>query len=237
MRAVILAGGKGTRLKPYTTSLPKPLMPIGGEITILEIIIRQLKKHGFDHITLSVNNLSNIIMAFFEDGKKWNVKIDYSIEDKPLSTIAPLTLINDLPDVFLVMNGDVFTDINYSKIFKYHIKNKNDITLSTYKRGIKIDFGELKLDDSNHLVEFKEKPKYYFNVVMGINILNKNVIENLPKNIPYGFDNLMIDGIKSNLKIMSYPFSGFWLDIGRPEDYDKANEEWENLKHRLLPKD
>lgn len=235
MRAIILAGGKGTRLKPYTTSLPKPLMPIGGELPILEIVIRQLKKNGFKHITMAVNHMANIIMAFFGDGKKWNLKIDYSIEDKPLGTIAPLTLLNDLPDNFLVMNGDVFTDINYADVFKFHVKNKNDITITTFKRGMNIEFGELKLDGKDYVVGFREKPTYYFNVGVGVNIINKKVIEKISKNKPYGFDNLIIDGIENDLKIKAYMFSGLWLDIGRPEDYDMANEIWETVKYNLLP--
>lgn len=234
MRAIILAGGKGTRLKPYTTSLPKPLMPIGGEFPILEIVIKQLKRDGFKHVTMAVNHMANIIMAFFGDGKKWDMKIDYSVEEKPLGTIAPLTLLNDLPDNFLVMNGDVFTDINYADVFDSHMKNNNDITVTTYKRGMNIAFGELTLNEKDSVVGFKEKPTYYFNVGVGINIINKKVIDNLSKNKPYGFDNLILDGIENDLRIKAYMFSGLWLDIGRPEDYDKANEIWETMKHKLL---
>lgn len=235
MRAIILAGGKGTRLRPYTTSLPKPLMPIGGELPILEIVINQLKHHGFNHITLAVNHMANIIMAFFGDGKKWDVKIDYSIEDKPLGTIGPLTLLGDLPETFLVMNGDVFTDLNYGDVYSYHIKNKNDITVTTYKRETKIDFGELKLDENKCVTHFREKPTYEFNVGVGVNILTKRVIENVPRNAAYGFDDLIIDGIAGKQKIMAYFFDGLWLDIGRPEDYDNANEMWETVRTRLMP--
>lgn len=234
MRAVILAGGKGTRLKPYTTCLPKPLMPIGGEMPILEIVIKQLKQHGFNHITLSVNHLANIIMAFFQDGRKWGIKIDYSQEDKPLGTIAPIKLIPDLPDDFLIMNGDVFTDINYTDVCNYHLKNNNDITVSTYKRDIKIEFGEVNIDTENKITGFKEKPTYYYQVGMGVNILNKRILDVIPENQHYGFDNLILDGMKRKLKIMGYRFSGLWYDIGRPYDYDKVNEEWDDFKNKLF---
>lgn len=182
-----------------------------------------------------VNHMANIIMAFFGGGKKWNVKIDYSIEDKPLGIIAPLTLLDDLPDNFLVMNGDVFTDLDYADVFWYHMKNKNDITISTYRREMRVDFGELKLDNQRHVVEFKEKPAYNFNGGIAVNILNKKILEKIPQNKVYGFDNLIIDGIKNNLKITAYFSHGLWLDIGRPEDYDKANEMWETVRDRLLP--
>src|ERR671939_758318 len=158
MRAVILAGGKGTRLKPYTVTLPKPLVPIGDDMPILEIIIRQLSNCGFDHITIAVNHMANIIMAFFGDGSRWGVKIDYSFEEHPLSTIGPLTLIPDLPDNFLVMNGDILCDLDYRGFYNYHVEEKNEITVSVYKRSTKIDFGVLGYDESGVVNHFIEKP-------------------------------------------------------------------------------
>ena len=149
MRAVILAGGKGVRLKPYTSIFPKPLVPIGGELPILEIVIKQLKSNDFDHITIAVNHLANLIMAFFEDGAKWGVKIDYSIEEKPLSTIGPLTLINVLPDKFLVMNGDILTDLSFRTLMQCHVDNQYDITVASYVRRQQIDFGVREKDKYN----------------------------------------------------------------------------------------
>ena len=153
MRAIILAGGKGTRLKPYTVTIPKPLVPIGGEMPILEIIIRQLANAGFDHITLAVNHLANLIMAFFGDGSSWNVKIDYSLEESPLSTIGPLTLISDLPENFLVMNGDILCNLNYLDFYNYHVQSNNDVTVSTFKRESKIDFGVLEYNEKILIAE------------------------------------------------------------------------------------
>ena len=233
MRAVILAGGKGVRLKPYTTFIPKPLVPIGNEMPVLEIIIRQLAANGFDHITITVNHLANIIMAFFEDGAKWGVKIDYSLEEKPLSTIGPLTLIKDLPDDFLVMNGDVLSDINYREFYDYHIQKKNEVTVSAFKRQSKIDYGVLRYNENNIITGFDEKPVYNFDVSMGIYCINRSVTEHIPQNTKYGFDDLMIDGIKNKANYEVKPYDGFWIDIGRPEDYDFCNDNFEEIRAKL----
>lgn len=233
MRAVILAGGMGTRLKPYTTIIPKPLVPLGNEMPILEVVIRQLAAHGFTRITLAVNHLANLIMAFFGDGGRWGVEIDYSLEDRPLSTIGPLTLIPDLPEHFLVMNGDILCDLDYRDFFDHHVRGGHDVTVSVFKRDAKIDFGVLKYSGENLITDFIEKPVYHFDVSMGINCLSRTVVDSLPKGEPYGFDNLIIDGIRTGKKIYARPFDGFWLDIGRPDDYDRANETFPELKTKL----
>jgi len=233
MRAIILAGGKGTRLKPYTISLPKPLVPIGGEMPILEIVIRQLAGCGFTRITLAVNHMANIIQAFFGNGSRWGIKIDYSLEEQPLSTIGPLTLIKDLPENFVVMNGDVLCNLNYARFLKHHTKRGNDITVSTYTREAKIDFGVLKYDRNNKLVGFSEKPVYRFDISMGVYCMNRRVIKRLKTGKPYGFDNLMLDSLKNGRRVEVKPFHGFWLDIGRPEDFDSANERYDSIKKML----
>lgn len=234
MRAIILAGGKGTRLRPFTYSLPKPLMPIGGEMPILEIILTQLKKNEFTNITIAVNYMAKIIKAFFGDGSDWGLNINYSFEEKPLNTIGPLTLINDLPENFLVMNGDVLTDLNYKKFFEWHVQNENEISIATFKRSSKIEFGVLKYNENQEIFEFVEKPEYHFNVSMGVYALNKRVIDILPKNEPYGFDQLMIDGIKKKMKIKSFPHDSYWLDIGRDDDFQQANEDYIKNKKKML---
>jgi NDP-sugar pyrophosphorylase family protein len=232
-RAVILAGGKGTRLRPYTVVLPKPLMPIG-DYPILEVIIRQLVQNKFSHITLAVNHQADLIKTFFGDGYKWGIKIDYSLEDKPLSTMAPLKLIKDLPDNFLVMNGDVLTDLNYGEFYEYHIKNKNIFTISSYQREVKSEFGVLELDNQNNLVGFKEKPIEKYNVSMGIYMVSKKAVEYIPKNSFYGFDNLMLDLIKDKQHPKIKKFDGFWLDIGRPDDYEIAINIFEKEKEKFI---
>lgn len=233
MRAIILAGGKGTRLKPYTTLIPKPLVPVGDEMSILEVVIRQLSRAGFRHITITVNHLAELMMAFFGDGRKWGVKIDYSAEDRPLGTIGPLTLIKDLPENFLVMNGDILCDLGYRDFFKWHVRRGNKVSVTTFSRTSKIDFGVLKYDKAGRITEFREKPELTFDVSMGIYCLNRSVVRALPKGRPYGFDRLMLDGIKAGAGYSARPFKGFWLDIGRPEDYDYCNENFAAIRKKI----
>jgi NDP-sugar pyrophosphorylase family protein len=225
-RAVILAGGKGTRLKPYTISLPKPLVPIG-EMPVIEIIIRQLVNNGFEHITITINHMADIIKAFCGNGEKWNVKIDYSLEDKPLSTMGPLKLIKDLPDNFLIMNGDVLSNMNYAELYANHIVNKNIFTVSSYRRDYKIDYGVLDIGSNNKLNSFIEKPVIPYNVSMGIYMANIAVLKHIPSNVPYGFDNLMLDLIAAKNPASIHKFDGYWLDIGRPDEYEKACVDFE----------
>lgn len=228
-RAVILAGGKGTRLKPYTISLPKPLVPVG-DMPIIEIIIRKLIKYGFDHITITVNHMAEIIRAYCGDGSKWGIHIDYSLEDKPLSTMGPLKLINDLPDNFLVMNGDILTDLDLGKFYNDHVKNENIFTVSAYSREQKVDYGVLEIGNDNKLVNFIEKPTNQYNVSMGVYMANKKILNYIPENQFYGFDHLMLDLIRKHQPATVKIHSGYWLDIGRPDDYEKACNDFENKK-------
>ena|ERR1035437_1375740 len=227
-RAIILAGGKGTRLKPYTIAIPKPLVPVGDK-PILEIIILQLKKHGFNHITITVNHMAEIIKAFFGDGTKWDIKIDYTSESKALSTMGPLTLVENLPENFLVMNGDVITDLNLSDFYDFHVNNKNNFTIGSSKRMDRINYGVLIKDENNKLIKFDEKPLYEFLVSMGIYMVNKKVVDYIPNDKFFGFDHLM------NLLIDKYEYpsifeyNGYWLDIGRPDDYEKAVNEIDKI--------
>ncbi|MFA5044467.1 MAG: sugar phosphate nucleotidyltransferase [Paludibacter sp.] len=220
-RAVILAGGKGTRLKPYTISLPKPLVPVG-DMPILEIIIRKLTKSGFNHITITVNHMADIIRAFCGDGSKWGTYIDYSIEDKPLSTMGPLKLIKDLPENFLVMNGDVLTDLDFGLFYREHVDSQNIFTVSAYSRDQKVDYGVLEVGANNKLVNFVEKPITRYNVSMGVYMANKKILDYIPEDQFYGFDHLMLDLIKNSNPATVNVHSGYWLDIGRPDDYEKA---------------
>jgi len=233
MRAVILAGGKGTRLLPFTTLIPKPLVPLGGKYSILEIVLMQLAKAGFTHVTLAVNHLSNLIMAYFGDGERWGLKLDYSLEDEPLSTIGPLTIIDDLPENFLVMNGDILCDLDFRQFFNAHVERNRDVSVSVYRREVKVDFGVLQYNSDCELTAFQEKPSYSFDVSMGIYCLNRRAIERLEIAKPYGFDNLMLDGLKQGSSIWIRQFSGYWLDIGRPDDYQYADEHFEELSSQL----
>lgn len=232
-RAVILAGGKGTRLRPYTLTLPKPLVPVG-DLPILEIVIRKLAVCGFDHITLTVNHQAEIIKAFFGDGSKWNIHIDYSYEDKPLSTMGPLSLIDDLPDNFLVMNGDILSNINYGGLYDFHVKHQHSFTVSSYVREHVNLYGVLEANENNQLVGFKEKPTSSFLVSMGVYMLNKSVLQYIPKNEAFGFDHLMLAMIKAGDAPSVKRFNGYWLDIGRPDDYAKATEVFQENPNRFL---
>lgn len=232
-RAVILCGGKGKRLRPYTHLLPKPLMPIG-EIPILEIVVRQLIYFGLSHITLAVNHQANVIKSFFGNGSKWNIKIDYSFEDKQLSTMAPLKLINDLPNNFLVMNADILTDLNYGKLIRFHERKKNLFTISSKQRVQDIDYGVLKVNKMNELMDFTEKPQKKFIVSMGIYVINKKVLKYIPNNKKFGFDDLMLKLLKNKIRVNIKNHNKYWLDIGRPEDYSKAIKIFEDKKNIFL---
>tara|TARA_A100000171_G_C2139965_1_gene154255 strand:+ start:544 stop:1251 length:708 start_codon:yes stop_codon:yes gene_type:complete len=233
MRAVILAGGKGRRLLPYTHFIPKPLVPIGDKYTILEIIIKQLANSGFTHITITVNHLSHLIKSFFGNGERYNVFIDYSEETKELSTIGPLTLINDLPQDFLVMNGDILTDMNYAEFMDYHQENKSSVTVSVKKREVCLDFGIIEYDENKKINRFREKPSISYDVSMGVYCLNKKTIDALTPNKFYGFDNLMYDSLQRKSGVLIYPYNGFWRDIGRHEDYDDVNKNYQKIYEML----
>jgi NDP-sugar pyrophosphorylase family protein len=233
MRAIILAGGKGTRLRPYTVALPKPLVPLGGEMPVLEILLRQLNRQGVRHVTLAVNHLANLIQAFFQDGSKWGLRIDYSLEEKPLGTIGPLALLGDLPENFLVMNGDVLCDLDLAAFYGAHCEAGNDVTVSVCRREQFVNYGVLEYDSRGVITGFVEKPRYSFDVSMGVYCINRRVIGRLKAGEAYGFDNLMLDGIREGLKMSARPFDGYWLDIGRPEDYETANENFADIKSRL----
>jgi NDP-sugar pyrophosphorylase family protein len=222
-RAIILAGGKGTRLRPYTMTLPKPLVPLGDK-PILERIIEQLKSHGFTHVTITVNHMAEIIKAFFGDGSKWDIKIDYTLESKALSTMGPLTLVEDLPKNFLVMNGDVLTDLNFTEFYDNHVNKDSIFTIASHRRSEMIDYGLLHHDENQKITHFEEKPHYDFLVSMGVYMVNKGVMEYIPEDTFFGFDHLMYKLLEVNKPATVFEFGGFWLDIGRPSDYELATE-------------
>lgn len=233
MRAVILAGGKGTRLRPYTVVLPKPLMPIG-EYPILEVIIRQLISCKFDHITLAVNHQADIFKAFFGNGSKWGITIDYVLEEKELGTMGALSLISDLPENFLVLNGDVLTNLNFSDFYLTHCTSNSLLSISSFLRKEKIDFGVLNSDDYSNLVGFEEKPTFDFEVSMGVYCLNKKILNFIPYNSFIGFDGLVKTLLENNDLVKLIRHSGYWLDIGRPDDYIEAIDFFELHKNQFL---
>lgn len=234
-RAVILAGGTGTRLRPYTVVLPKPLMPVG-DYPILEVIVRQLAGQGFARITLAVNHQADIMKAFFGDGSKWGVHIDYSLETKPLSTVAPICLISDLPDDFLLMNGDVLTDLDLGNFLRRHVAERRLFTIAAARRIQSIDYGVLQIDSSHRLTGFHEKPQMEYLVSMGVYAVNRAVLDFVPTDTKYGFDDLMKTLLRMAKDVTVEPFEGYWLDIGRPDDYMRAIDEFGQCKDKLLPR-
>ena len=223
VRVIILAGGKGTRLKPYTTVFPKPLMPIG-DMPILEVVLRQLKYFGFRKITMSVNHLANLIQTFFGDGSQLGLEIDYCMEDEPLGTAGSISLVDDITENFLVMNGDLLTTIDYSMMMNNHVKSEAEATIGVFPREVKIDFGVLELGDKGELIQFKEKPKYEFLVSMGVNAFHKSVLEFIPANQYLDIPTLMMDLKNANKQVLTFRSECQWLDIGRPDDYENALE-------------
>jgi NDP-sugar pyrophosphorylase family protein len=234
MHAVILAGGKGVRLRPYTTTLPKPLMPIGDKHAILEIVLEQLAGCGYTSVTLAINHLGPLIRAFVGDGARWGLDVGYIEEDRPLSTVGPLFGLKDaLPDEFLVMNGDVLTDLDYADLLHQHTLSGAGLTVATAERTHRIEFGVLDVEASR-IVGFREKPDLRYQVSMGVYGMSRRTLAPYPVGRPFGFDELVLDLLARGENPVSYPFTGFWLDIGRPEDYDEANRTFEAIRPRLL---
>jgi NDP-mannose synthase len=233
MQAVILAGGKGTRLKPYTVVFPKPLMPIG-DYPILEVIVRQLKKRGFKQIVLTLGHQQDMFRLFFGDGHKWGLDIRYSLEEKPLGTAGPLKLVEGLDDTFLMMNGDILTDLDFAELMAFHRAHGHPATIVTHRREVKIDYGTLHYDGQGFLEKYVEKPTLGYNVSMGIYVLSRSVIDLIPDGVPFDFPQLMTALIDNNCKVVCRPYNGYWLDIGRPDDYELAIDSFEKMKDQLL---
>jgi NDP-sugar pyrophosphorylase family protein len=235
MRAVILAGGKGTRLAPYTTIFPKPLMPID-DMPILEIVIRQLAHHGIKDITLAVGHLAELLMAYFGDGTKFGVNIDYSREDEPLGTAGPISLISDLNETFLVMNGDLLATLDYSAMWKYHKERCAMATLASHRRDIKIDLGVIESEDG-WIKDYIEKPTYHYLVSTGIYIFEPEILQYIKKGGHLDLPELVLRLLRQGQKVNVYHFDGYWLDIGRHDDYDTAIQEFMIHRSEFLPED
>ncbi|MFF4173103.1 NDP-sugar synthase [Streptomyces sp. NPDC001744] len=234
MHAVILAGGKGVRLRPYTTALPKPLVPIGDQHAILEIVLRQLSRSGFTRCTLAIGHLGGIIRAYVGDGSQWGMSVDYATEENPLGTMGPLLNLRErLPEHFLVMNGDVLTDLDYADVLRRHEGSGAPLTIATYAREVRIDFGVLTTDD-DRVVAFTEKPSIDYRVSMGVYGVSRETLDAYTPGLPLGFDELVLDLLAAGTPPHAYDFDGYWLDIGRPDDYDRANAEFTSRKSLLL---
>lgn len=236
MQALVLAGGKGTRLYPYTTVLPKPLMPVG-DYPILEILLRQLKGAGVTEVILAVGYLSQLLQAFFQNGERLGLKISYSFEDKPLGTAGPIALaIEQLHQNFLVLNGDLLTTLKFGNLINYHKEQQAAATIGLYQREVKIDFGVIETDNEQKLVRYIEKPTYNFDVSMGVNVLNKEKILPYLKPGEYlDIPDLMMKLSHDGHAVHCYREPCYWLDIGRVDDYQTAVQMFTTNPENFIP--
>jgi len=184
---------------------------------------------------MAVNHQADLIKAFFGDGAKWNIDIEYSLETQALSTIGPLKLIKDLPENFLLMNGDVLTDLNLAKLYEDHVNSGRLFTIAASRRNHTVDYGVLDANEAGSLVSFREKPSFDYTVSMGIYVVNRKILDMVPEGRKYGFDELMLDCLRTNNPVHVEVHNGYWLDIGRVEDYMKAIDDFEERRTQLIP--
>jgi NDP-sugar pyrophosphorylase family protein len=232
-QAIILAGGKGSRLRPYTTVLPKPLMPLG-DYPIAEIIIRQFRNFGIRNITVSTGHLAELIEAFFGNGKRWGVHITYVRENKPLGTAGAIQLVKNLEDDFLVVNGDVLTDVNFNELLKFHRKKNGIATITTKERTVVTDFGVIESNGSGELLDYIEKPEHKSYVSMGVYILNKKCKKYLKKDECIGMPELMVRMKNAGERVSCFKAKAMWLDLGRFDDFDTAQDVFAKHKKRFI---
>jgi len=235
MRAVILAGGKGTRLVPYTYVLPKPMMPIGDK-AILEILLRQMKRAGVNHVTLAVGHLAGLMQAFFQDGAQYDLDITYSYETKPLGTAGPLANISGLDGTFLVSNGDVLTLLNIAELVKFHKDQGSICTIAMHERQVHIDLGVIEQNNGEYVVTgYVEKPTLNYRVSMGLYVFETKVLEYIPQGEYLDFPTLVKKLIANGERVVGFPYSGYWMDLGNPEDYNQACKDFESMRSQFLP--
>jgi NDP-sugar pyrophosphorylase family protein len=234
MKAIILAGGKGTRLAPYTTVFPKPLMPIDG-MPILEVIVRQLAHFRVKEMVFTVSHHSEpLVSAYFGNGSRYGVDIQYSKEERPLGTAGPLSIIPSLPETFLVMNGDILTTLDYQKLIKYHRQHRGMVTIAMSQKKVKLELGVMEFDRAHRLTRYIEKPTLSYSVSMGIYVFEKRVLEWIPSKRYMDFPELIQRLVKEKVKVVCFPNNDFWLDIGRHEDYEEAQKKFPEMRKKLL---
>jgi NDP-mannose synthase len=236
-RAVVLAGGQGTRLRPYTTVLPKPLMPVGDR-PILDVVIRQLKEHGFDRVTIVTGHLAELIEVFFGDGERFGIAIDYYREDEPLGTVGALALLDGLDEDFLVMNGDVLTDFSYGGLLESHAASGATASIAAHKREVQVSLGVLQFgeeEDDSRLTGYVEKPTYHYEVSMGVYAFSPSALPYIEPNVRLDFPDLILRLLAAGEVVRALRSDAYWLDIGRPDDYETAMDEFARMQDRFLP--
>jgi len=236
MKALVLCGGRGTRLRPYTTVIPKPLMPIG-DYPILEVLLQQLHAAGVRDVVLAINYMGQLFRAFFEDGARLGLNIEYVTEDKPLGTAgAVASSLELLGEDFLVTNGDLLTTLDFGALFAAHTAASNAATIGLFRRDVKIDFGVIETDSEGRLARYNEKPSYHFDVSMGVNMLKRDVVSQFIRQNEYlDMPDLMMRLVEAGHRVGTYRADCAWLDIGRMDDYQTAVDLFEQRKSDFLP--
>jgi NDP-sugar pyrophosphorylase family protein len=236
MKAVVLAGGKGTRLAPYTRIIPKPMLPVGDR-AILEILLLQMKRAGIQEVILTVGHLSGLMKDYFQDGQHLGLRICYSYENRPLGTAGPLAMVEGLEDTFLVTNGDVLTTLDLQDLLKFHARTGGIATIATHRRKVFIDLGVIHVNGGHEIVDYIEKPTLEYQVSMGIYVFEPRVLRYIPKGEYLDFPDLVKTLLAVGEKVVAYPFDGYWKDLGRPDDYEQANLDFEQIRNQLLPEE
>lgn len=237
-RAVVLAGGLGMRLRPYTTVLPKPLMPVGDR-PILDVIVRQLSHHGFERLTIVTGHLAELIEAFFGDGERHGIAIDYFREDEPLGTVGALALLDGLDEDFLMMNGDVLTDLDYGGFLDGHRASGAAASIAAHRREVQVSLGVLQFEDAgdaDRLTGYIEKPTYHYEVSMGVYAFAPRAVEQIEPRQRLDFPDLVLRLLDAGEVVRARRSEDdYWLDIGRHDDYETAMDEFERMRDRFLP--
>jgi NDP-mannose synthase len=225
LRTVILAGGKGVRLQPFTINFPKPLVPLG-DIPIVEVLIRRLIAFGLTDVTLTLGHLAALIKAYFDHRQELSrqLTLHFVEEDEPTGTAGSLALVPDLTETFLVMNGDLLTDLNFDDLISFHRREKAALTIAVHRRTVKHDFGVLEIGDNHHVIGYCEKPEYQHDVSMGVYVYEPGVLRFIEPGKYLDFPNLVLKLLDAGERVCAWPWAGLWLDIGRPDDYARAQQ-------------
>lgn len=232
---VVLAGGRGTRLAPYTTVFPKPLMPVG-DMPVLEILLRQLARSGLTNVHLAVGHLAGLLEAYFGDGSRFGVQLRYWPEPGPLGTAGPLAAIETASDRVVVMNGDLLTTLDFAELVRVHAGSGAAATVGVHRRQVPIDFGVVKRDGDS-IMGFEEKPTLSYEVSMGVYVVERSAIELIPHETHFDFPDFVLLMLERGLTVNAYVSEAFWLDIGRHEDYELAVRRFDELRGDLLGAD
>jgi len=232
-KAVILAGGKGTRLRPLTAVFPKPLVPLGHK-PIIEVLLNKIKNSGLVDLTISTGYLAELVMAICGDGSKYGLNIQYVGEDKPLGTAGALGHMDLGEGNVIIMNGDLLTTLSFAKLIGYHEKEEADVTIALHKRDVKIDFGVVDSNDQGLFTGFREKPTFSYEVSMGVNVLSANARKLVQKHEYLDMPDLILKVHENGGKVCCYREDSYWLDIGRMDDYAQAQEDFEKNEEMFM---